>query len=99
MQQQKQSNLRSKIRSAMMYPVLIMILTGVIGIGIAWFILPRLATAFTNLKLQLPLITKALIQVGFLFANYGFYVVPGTAIIFGVGSYYIFVHPKTKIIG
>src|SRR3989344_4489893 len=39
---EKDRELKSKLRSAMAYPVLVLTLTMVIGIGVAWFILPRL---------------------------------------------------------
>jgi type IV pilus assembly protein PilC len=40
-QQQKDKAFRSKVSSAMMYPLLVMGMTIIVGIGIAWFILPR----------------------------------------------------------
>ena len=43
-EEQKDRTFRSKIRSAMMYPIFVFSLTVIIGIGIAWFILPRLAS-------------------------------------------------------
>lgn len=60
-QQEKDSLFRSKLRSAMMYPLIVLGLAAFIGLGIAWFILPRLATLFKDLKVELPLPTRLLI--------------------------------------
>jgi type IV pilus assembly protein PilC len=39
-QQQKLRSFKSKLRSAMMYPALVFVVTLTVGIGISWFILP-----------------------------------------------------------
>ena len=49
-QEEKEQLFRSKLFSAMMYPLLIMSLSVLIGLGIAWFILPKLAMVFDDLK-------------------------------------------------
>ncbi len=90
---------QSKIRSAMMYPVFVLGLTLVVGIGIAWFILPRLATVFAGLDLELPFITRVLIGTGvFLEAN-GAVVIPLVLAFFGIVLYLLFGFRKTKFIG
>ncbi len=63
-QQQKDSILRQRIRSAMTYPAIVLVLTLTIGSGITWFILPRLATVFRDLKLKIPFLTSLLISLG-----------------------------------
>ncbi|HEY4499869.1 MAG TPA: type II secretion system F family protein [Candidatus Paceibacterota bacterium] len=98
-QQQKERSFRSKIRSAMMYPLLVLALTFAIGIAIAWFILPRLASVFTTLKIQLPLITKGLIGLGNFIGAYGFIVIPLLIIILTVAIYLVFLYPRTRYIG
>ncbi|MCK5080837.1 MAG: type II secretion system F family protein [Candidatus Moranbacteria bacterium] len=98
-QEKKNIIFKSKIQSAMMYPVLVFLLSAVIGTGIAWFILPRLATVFSRLSIELPLITKGLIVLGIFLGDYGKIVIPsflvGSALIF----YFIFYFSKTKFIG
>lgn len=98
-QQRKDSEFRSRIRSAMMYPVFVLFLTVFIGLGIAWFILPRLTVIFDRLDVELPWITRVLIQIGSFFGDYGLYAVPG--IMFGgMFLFYItFIYKKTKFIG
>jgi len=98
-QQQKDRVFRSKIRSAMMYPVFVMGLTVIVGVGIAWFILPRLATVFKSMTADLPLITKILIQVGKFLGDKGTVVVPLAMLAVILISYFVFFFSRTKIIG
>jgi len=98
-QQQKQRSFRSKINSAMMYPILVLSLTGVIGIGISWFILPRLASVFNQLNLDLPLLTRILIQVGKFVEAYGLIFFPLMILALSITIYFIFIFNQTKFIG
>lgn len=98
-QQKKDKGLRSKIRSAVMYPVFIIVMIIVIGFGIAWFILPRLAQVFDSLDMELPTITKVLIAVGTFLGSYGLYVVPVSIVVVLATIYFVFVYPKTRYIG
>src|SRR3989338_247335 len=76
LQEQKEREFRSKISSAMMYPAFVFGLTIAVGLAIAWFILPRLASVFASLHAQLPLITVWLIGSGKFLGLYGIYVIP-----------------------
>ncbi len=98
-QEAKDREFRSKIRSAMMYPIFVMLLTVIIGVSIAWFILPRLTTVFSQLKVELPAITKALIAVGNFLGEYGKTVVPLFVLLLALTIYFTFSFPKTKFIG
>lgn len=95
----KERIFRSKIRSAMMYPVFVLSVTAVVGIGIAWFILPKLALVFAQLKLQLPFITRVLIRLGTFLGAYGQYVVPVVVVVIITLFYFIFFFQKTKVVG
>lgn len=98
-QQEKDRLFRSKIKSAMMYPVFVLVLTLVIGVGIAWFILPKLATVFSQLKLTLPLITKMLIGSGLFLQEYGTIAVPAGFVVLALIFYFIFYFPRTRWLG
>lgn len=98
-QQDKERVFRAKIRSAMMYPMFVLVLTVLIGLGTAWFILPKLASVFAQIRLDLPLITKFLIRAGTFFGLYGIYVVPASVFALAASMYIIFVFPKTKFMG
>lgn len=98
-EQEKERLFHSKLRSALMYPLLVLSLAFVIGILIAWFILPRLATLFSDLKLTLPTITKGLIFVGRFLAEYGSIVVPLSFVVLCLFLFFLFGYSKTRHIG
>ena len=98
-EQAKNRVFKSKLRSAMMYPAFVLVLTFIVGLGIAWFILPKLATVFSQLKITLPLITKILISAGVFLGNYGKFVVPLAIILVSALFFFIFILPKTRFIG
>lgn len=99
LQQQKERNFKSKIRSAMMYPVFVLGITVFVGLGIGWFILPRLSTVFSSLDVELPLITRLLIDFGGFISLYGYIAVPAFIAFLAVGGFFFFIFPPTKIIG
>ncbi len=90
---------KSRIQSAMMYPAIILSVTFVVGIGVAWFILPKLASIFTQLQVKLPLITKIFISIGAFLKEYGFVFLPSLLIFVFILVYFIFYFPKTRILG
>ena len=98
-EQEKERVFKSKLRSAMMYPAFVLSLTVIIGVGIAWFILPKLATVFAQLKITLPLITKILIGAGTFLGNYGGYVVPAAIAVMAMLFFFVFSFSKTKFVG
>ncbi len=98
-QNSKDKIFKAKLKSAMMYPTFVLILAVVIGLGVSWFILPKLATVFTGMNMEMPLITRIMIGAGVFLSNYGSWLVPLIAVVFGISMYFIFVYKKTKHIG
>lgn len=98
-QQRKEREFASKLQSAMIYPVIVFSLTLIIGIGIAWFLLPRLSMVFSQLKVELPLITKILISVGNFLGEFGVVVIPLSIFLIILVIYFLFFAKKTKILG
>ncbi|MDH4358870.1 MAG: type II secretion system F family protein [Candidatus Berkelbacteria bacterium] len=98
-QNQKERIFRSKIVSALLYPVAVLFLTLVIGVGIAWFILPKLAKVFDSLRMELPITTKILITVGNFLGSYGKFVVPAFILLFLLAFYIVFVYKRTRSLG
>jgi len=98
-QQQKDREFGSKMRSAAMYPLFVLGLSLIVGVGIAWFILPRLALVFASLKLELPLLTRLLIGLGRFLGEHGKIVVPAFILGIGVLIYIVFIFRWTKVIG
>lgn len=98
-QQQKERIFRSKIRSAMMYPVFVLVLSVVIALGISWFILPKLAMVFSQLKMELPFLTRILIWFGNFIQLHGMIFIPSVGILFALIIFFTFIFSKTKFIG
>lgn len=98
-QEEKDREFKSKMHSAMMYPAFVLGLTLVIGIVVAWFILPRLSSVFSSMKLELPMVTRLLISFGNFLNENGVIFVPLFLFAIGVVIFFIFYFPKTKFIG
>lgn len=98
-QMQKDRMFKTKVRSAMLYPAIVMSLTIFIGIAVAWFILPKLATVFTQLDVELPFVTRILIGFGEFIGEYGVIAVPIGVVILVLIGYILFSYKKTKHIG
>lgn len=98
-EQQKERSLKSKIRSATMYPVFVLTLTMIVGIAIAWFILPKLSDVFSQMDIELPALTKFLIETGLFLNAYGIFVIPAFFVLLFLIFYFIFAFRSTKFIG
>lgn len=98
-QHQKEREFRSKTASAMMYPLFVFSLTIIVGLGIAWFILPRLATVFAQLKIDLPVITRWLINLGTFLGQYGTIVIPALLFVGLLTLFFLFIFKKTNFLG
>lgn len=98
-QAEKNKNFSSKLKSALMYPIFVLVLASTIAIGIAWFILPRLAKIFNGMDIELPAITKAMINTGIFLEDYGIIAVPILIILLGLVAFFVFIYKKTKFIG
>ena len=61
----------SKIRSALAYPIIVISLSLVVGLGIAFVILPKITPIFKGLKVDLPITTRALIAFSGFIENHG----------------------------
>lgn len=62
LQMEKEYELRKKIVSAFIYPVLIVVITLVIAAGIVIFIMPKITKIFKTLNLELPGVTQFLMD-------------------------------------
>lgn len=60
-QQTQNYELRTKIKNALFYPVLVISATGVTGILLSIFVLPKVTRLFTSFGTELPFATRALI--------------------------------------
>lgn len=76
-QAKKDHGLKTKIRNAMIYPVIIIVMMIGIGFFALFFILPNITSMFKDLNVQLPLATRILIFIGdFAQKNMFFIIIP-----------------------
>ncbi len=95
----KERTFRAKVRSAVMYPAFVLVVTFVVGLSIAWFILPKLAAVFSTLHLHLPFVTRVLIGLGAFLGRYGAIAVPLSLLALLALGYFVFSFAPTKFIG
>lgn len=91
----KTYDFRKKVRGALMYPVLILIVTFVAGGAISFFVLPKLIELFSSLDVELPLSTKILLFVANMMRDFGIAIFVGFAVL-GVILRSMLVFPKVK---
>ena len=98
-QERKHHVFVAKVRSAFIYPAFVIVLTIIVGLGVAWFLLPRLADTFSQLHVALPPISQALIGFGIFLREHGIVAVPVFLLAVIILGYILFAAPGTKNIG
>ncbi len=98
-QEEKRHFFRAKVRSALIYPAFVMSMTVIVGLGVAWFLLPRLAITFSQLDVDLPWISRVMVGLGSFLKDHGAIVVPLCFVLFFAAGYVLFAAPRTKAIG
>ncbi len=73
----KNKGLRSKVRSAMIYPAILLGMTVVVCGFLAFYIFPKLLTAFASLSVELPITTRILIAALDFLRGYLLWIVGG----------------------
>ena len=98
-QQQKENAIRSKVKSATLYPVFVLVFTFIVAVFLSWFVLPKLSNVFSSLNVELPWITRAIISTGNFVSANGLNFIPIVIVLLLVLLYFIFIFRKTKFIG
>lgn len=98
-QEEKRHVFQSKIRSALLYPSFVLTVTLLVGLGVAWFLLPKLSQTFSQLHVKLPFISRVMIGFGLFLKHHGAIAVPLFVLVCGIILYVLFALPKTKWIG
>ncbi|MFA6028029.1 MAG: type II secretion system F family protein [Patescibacteria group bacterium] len=98
-QNEKDMVFRSKVRSSLIYSLIVLTLAIVVGAFTAWFVLPKMTEAFISFGAELPLITRIMIQIGKVLGDFGYIIVPFFFLFVASMTYFLFSFPKTKFIG
>jgi len=72
--------LKRKVQGALIYPLLVLSATFVMGIGISWFVLPKLIDLFSSFEVELPWSTRLLMWFAYFMKDYGVIAVPGLVV-------------------
>lgn len=73
----KQRDVNHRVRGALLYPLVILVVTIAITIFLTVFIFPKILPIFVSLKIQLPATTRFIIELLTFFSEYGIHVLAG----------------------
>jgi len=76
-QMERSSNLKKKIKGAMIYPMIVISVMAIIGVLMMMFVVPTITDIFKDLGSELPAMTQILINVSDFFAAYPLVVIGG----------------------
>lgn len=94
LQQEKNATMRKKIKSAMTYPMVLMVITVLAFFGLMLFVIPQIGKILTDLggpDAQLPLITQIMLAISAFILQWWFIVLP----LFGLGVWALLRYIKT----
>ncbi|MBF0502631.1 MAG: type II secretion system inner membrane protein GspF [Candidatus Riflebacteria bacterium] len=69
-------NLRSKVKGALTYPVVVFSIAGLVVIALVMFVLPQFKEIFMGMKVELPIATQILLGTSDFMVNWWFVVLP-----------------------
>lgn len=70
-QLEKSHDLKGKVRAAMLYPLIVILVTGAVGAYLVFFLLPQITPLFVSLNVELPFATRAVLYLSaFVLHNY-----------------------------
>lgn len=72
--------LRQKVRTAALYPSIVFLATIVLGVILAYFVLPKISHLFSNLNFELPLTTRILLATAAVLEKSGLYILIGVVV-------------------
>ncbi|MDD5463546.1 MAG: type II secretion system F family protein [Candidatus Moranbacteria bacterium] len=70
-QLEKEHDLKSKVKGAMIYPAVILVVMIIIGIIMLTFVLPKLLSVFKDMDAELPVMTQMIVNLSNLLRNNG----------------------------
>src|SRR3989344_3822234 len=74
----RKRELESKVKGALIYPIIILLATTGITAGMTFFIFPKILPIFKSLRVDLPLVTRIFIAVSTFMINHGVFVMGAT---------------------
>lgn len=91
LQQEKNATIRKKVKSAMAYPTVLLVITVIAFFGLMFFVIPQIGNILKDLggpDAELPLITQIMLGISAFCLNWWFIILPVIAlVIFGIMRY------------
>lgn len=91
-QVEQNASIKRKIKSAMMYPIVILVITVAAFFGIMFFLMPKISAILKDLggpNAKLPIYTQVLLDISNLSRKYAYIVIPAAAIVIWLVLRYI----------
>jgi type IV pilus assembly protein PilC len=86
---EKAVKLKQQVKSAMIYPIAVVVIAALVVGVILWKVIPTFATLFAGLGAELPLPTRVVIAASNNMVRFGPFLIVGlVALVFGLKSYY-----------
>jgi type IV pilus assembly protein PilC len=86
---EKNVKLKGQVKSAMIYPIAVIVIAAVVVGVILWKVIPTFAAMFEGLGAQLPLPTRVVIALSDNLVKYGIFVLPAMGVAgYAIGQYY-----------
>ena len=86
---EKAVKLKNQVKSAMVYPIAVIVIAAVVVGVILWKVIPTFANLFAGLGAELPLPTRVVIALSNNLVRFGPFVIAGIfAMVFGLRAYY-----------
>jgi type IV pilus assembly protein PilC len=86
---EKNVKLKGEVKSAMIYPIAVIVIAAVVVGAILWKVIPTFAALFSGLGAQLPAPTRIVIQASNMLVDYGWILIVALGLIgYAVKSYY-----------
>lgn len=79
-QSAKQRDLRAKVKTAMIYPIIVFVMLTLIIFGLGMFVLPNLIQIIVSLGVPMPFITRMIVMFTNMFQEHGFILMPSLAV-------------------
>ncbi len=80
-QMERASTLKKKIKGAMIYPSIVIVVMGIIGVLMMIFVVPSITETFSKMDVELPLTTQILIGTSDFMSNHSILVLAGIFIV------------------
>ncbi|KKT40273.1 hypothetical protein A3K29_02680 [Candidatus Collierbacteria bacterium RIFOXYB2_FULL_46_14] len=94
---EKSIKFNDKIKSAMLYPMVVTIVFFVIVIGILVFVIPKVTSVFITLNIDLPLPTKILLFISNILTQHTL-ILLASLLVLGAGTFLIYLKKRTWFI-